>query len=39
MDYTVRVTKQQYARIPLVLRMLGLDHVQEVVNRPAGFPV
>ncbi|MBR1900445.1 MAG: helix-turn-helix domain-containing protein [Lachnospiraceae bacterium] len=39
MDYTVRVTKQQYARIPLVLRMLGLDHMQEVVNRPAGFPV
>lgn len=39
MDYTVRVTKQQYARIPLVLRMLGLDHEQEVINRPHGFPV
>ena len=39
MDYTVRVTKQQYMNTPLVLRMAGIDHSQEKVNRPSGLPV
>ena len=39
MDYTVRVTKQQYMNTPLVLRMAGIDHIQEKVNRPSGLPV
>ena len=39
MDYTVRVTKQQYINTPLVLRMAGIDHIQEKVNRPSGLPV
>ena len=39
MDYTVRMTKQQYINTPLVLRMAGIDHIQEKVNRPSGLPV
>ena len=39
MDYTIRVTKQQYADTPLILRMLGRDHIQENVNRPEGLPL
>ena len=39
MDYMVRVTKQQYINTPLVLRMAGIDHIQEKVNRPSGLPV
>ena len=39
MDYTVRVTEQQYMNTPLVLRMAGIDHIQEKVNRPSGLPV
>ena len=39
MDYTIRTTKKQYADTPLLLRMLGTDHLQEPVNRPAGLPL
>ena len=38
MDYTIRVTKQQYTYTPLVLRMVGINHSQEKVNRPSGLP-
>ena len=38
MDYTIRVTKQQYTYTPLVLRMMGINHSQEKVNRPSGLP-
>ena len=39
MDYTIRTTKKQYADTPLLLRMLGTDHLQEPVNRPSGLPL
>ena len=39
MDHTIRVTKQQYSNTPLVLRMVGISHSQEKVNRPSGLTV
>ena len=39
MRYSISVTKRQYARIPLLLRSLGIDHGQDPIYRPAGFPV
>ena len=39
MRYSVSVTKRQYARIPLLLRALGIDHLQDPIYRPDGFPV
>ena len=39
MRYSISVTRRQYARIPLLLRTLGIDHVQAPIYRPAGFPV
>ncbi len=39
MDYTIRTTKQQYSNTPLILRMIGIGHVQEKVNRPSGLSV
>ena len=33
------VSKRQYARIPLLLRSVGVDHLQEPILRPNGFPV
>ncbi len=39
MDYTIRTTKQQYSNTPLILRMIGIGHEQEKVNRPSGLSV
>lgn len=39
MRYSISVTRRQYARIPLLLRTLGIDHEQDPIYRPAGFPV
>lgn len=39
MRYSISVTRRQYARIPLLLRSLGIDHGQDPIYRPAGFPV
>ena len=39
MRYSVSVTKRQYAKTPLLLRALGIDHKQDPIYRPAGFPV
>lgn len=39
MDYSIRITKRQYEHTPLLLRMLGIDHEQDHVRRPTGFPV
>ena len=39
MRYSISVTKRQYAKTPLLLRTLGIDHVQDPIYRPAGFPV
>lgn len=39
MRYSISVTRRQYARIPLLLRTLGIDHGQDPIYRPAGFPV
>ena len=39
MRYSISVTKRQYAKMPLLLRSLGIDHVQDPIYRPAGFPV
>ena len=39
MRYSIAVTKRQYAKTPLLLRSLGIDHVQDPIYRPAGFPV
>ncbi len=39
MRYSISVTKRQYAKTPLLLRSLGIDHVQDPIYRPAGFPV
>ena len=39
MHYTLRATRRQYRKIPILLRMLGSGHRQDVVRRPAGLPV
>ena len=39
MRYSISVTKRQYAKTPLLLRTLGIDHVQDPIYRPNGFPV
>ena len=39
MRYSIAVTKRQYAKTPLLLRTLGIDHVQDPIYRPNGFPV
>lgn len=39
MRYSFSVTKRQYARMPLILRSVGVDHTQEPILRPNGFPV
>ena len=39
MRYTFSVTKRQYARIPLILRTVGINHTQDPILRPKGFPI
>lgn len=39
MRYSISVTRRQYAKVPLLLRTLGIDHVQDPIYRPGGFPV
>ena len=39
MRYSLSVSKRQFARMPLVLKMLGMDHEQDPIFRPEGFPL
>ena len=39
MRYSFSVTKRQLARLPLILRAVGVDHTQDPIMRPKGFPV
>ncbi len=39
MRYSISVTKRQYAKTPLLLRSLGIGHIQDPIYRPAGFPI
>lgn len=39
MRYSFSVTKRQYARLPLILRSIGVDHDQDPILRPKGFPI
>ena len=39
MRYSISVTKRQRERIPLLLRSLGINHLQEPIRRPNGFPL
>ena len=39
MRYSIRVNKRQWERVPLLLRSVGIDHLQEPIRRPHGFPV
>ena len=39
MRYSFSVTRRQHARIPLVLRSVGIDHDQDPILRPKGFPI
>lgn len=39
MLYSIKVTKRQMGRIPLLLRSVGIDHLQEPIRRPGGFPL
>ena len=39
MRYSFSVTKRQAAKLPLILRSVGVDHEQEPILRPKGFPV
>ena len=36
--YTQKVNKRQYTRTPLILRSVGIDHEQNAIHRPKGFP-
>lgn len=39
MRYSFSVTKRQAAKLPLILRYVGVDHEQEPILRPKGFPI
>ena len=39
MRYALRVTKRQVRKLPLLLRMLGTNHVQDAIRRPNGLPL
>lgn len=39
MRYSFSVTRRQYTRIPLILRSVGIDHDQDPILRPKGFPI
>ncbi|MCH4039345.1 MAG: AraC family transcriptional regulator [Lachnospiraceae bacterium] len=40
MNYLISgITKRQRDRIPLLLRSVGIDHSQEPIRRPGGFPL
>ena len=39
MRYSISVTKRQRERIPLLLRSVGVNHLQEPIRRPNGFPL
>lgn len=39
MRYSVRVSRRQRDRIPLLLRSVGIDHLQDPIRRPQGFPI
>ena len=39
MRYSISVTRRQYAKVPLLLRTLGIDHEQDHIYRPDGFPI
>ena len=39
MRYSIQVTRRQLARIPLIMRTLGVNHVQDPIRRPKGFPI
>ena len=39
MRYSISVTKRQRERIPLLLRSVGVSHLQEPIRRPNGFPL
>ena len=39
MRYSFQVSRRQSARIPLILRALGIDHLQDPIRRPGGFPM
>lgn len=39
MHYSISVTKHQRKRIPLLLLLVGISHLQEPVRRPYGFPL
>ena len=37
MEYTIRINKQLYSSVPLLLRLLGRDCIQEPIRRPGGM--
>jgi AraC-like DNA-binding protein len=39
MYYSLNINKRQYQKIPLIFRSLGIDHRQEELDRPNGFPL
>ena len=39
MRFSLRSSRRQRERIPLLLRSVGIDHLQEPIRRPQGFPV
>jgi len=39
MEYSVRIKKQQFSRLPLVFRSLGVNHLQDEIKRPSGMPI
>ena len=39
MRYSFPVTRRQRARIPLILRSVGIDHNQDPILRSKGFPI
>ena len=38
MEYSIRINKQLYRSVPLLLRIFGRDYLQTPIHRPGGFP-
>lgn len=39
MLYSINTTKRQREKTPLLLHILGINHLQEPIRRPNGFPI
>ncbi len=39
MFYSIQINRDSFTKVPVILRSIGLDHEQEAIDRPNGFPL